>query len=77
MPVYIYECKQCGIEVEAVQSIEAGAPKCETCGVGMTKKPTHPAIIKVVGQGGYPTRSKGYKEGYSKEYLKSLTPRTQ
>ncbi len=71
MPVYLYGC-ECGKEIEIVQGIGEKAPLCPDCGVGMIKKPTHPAIIKVIGQGGYPTRSKGYKEDYSKEYLKSL-----
>ena len=75
MPVYEYEC-ECGNEVELIQGIDYASPKCKKCGAGMARKPTRPASIRVLSKGGHPARSKGYKEGYSKEYLKSL-PETQ
>ena len=54
-----------------MQPIGAEAPECEKCGAGMVKRPTRPAII-VMRDGMTPLRSKGYKEGYAKEYRKSL-----
>lgn len=70
-PIYVYECKVCGSAVERIQGIDGESPVCE-CGAGMVKKPTRPAIIRVLGQGGYPVRSKRYKEGYSAEYLQDI-----
>ena len=70
MPLYIYQCDKCVLEIEKVQEINKKAPCCPNCGAEMHKKPTLPAMVKIKGTGGYPIRSKGYKEGYSKEYLK-------
>lgn len=70
MPIYILKCEECGRKVERIQGIVGEIPLC--CGKTMTKLPTLPAIIKIIGESGVPARSKGYKEGYSKEYLKSL-----
>lgn len=71
MPIYEYRCNKCECEITELQEIGKEAPKCLKCGVRMTKKPTHPAIIRVF-SGGYPVRSKGYKEGYSKEVLRDV-----
>ncbi len=76
-PVYIYECKHCGVEREEIRSMEGDTPRCSRCEGDMTKKLTPPAIIKVINSGGYPVRSRGYKDGYSKEYLKDNPPSTE
>ena len=74
MPLYIYKCDKCVLELEKVQGINGEAPHCPNCGAEMHKKPTFPVMVKTKGMGGYPIRSKGYKEGYSKEYLKDVSP---
>ena len=73
MPVYDYFCK-CGCEKTEIQAIGAEPPKCPTCGGDMNKKVSSPAIVRFLWDGGYPVRSKGYKNGYSKEYLKDNPP---
>lgn len=69
MPIYIYCC--CGKEIEVIQGLDKDTLMCPDCGTEMKRLPTFPSIIVVKGTGDVPTRSKGYKEGYSKEYLKS------
>ncbi len=65
----IYEYKHCGIELELYQTIGSEPPKCEKCGDIMNKKFSIPSLLRTKTNGIIP-RSKGYKEGYSKEYLK-------
>ncbi len=69
MPIYIYKCEQCGSTPEVMHSIDGESPLC--CAKPMLKLPTLPAIIKVEHQGNR-VLSKGYKEGYVREYQKSL-----
>ena len=52
--------------------MEKANPDCDKCGGRTVKKITSPAVIKVMGPGHIPVRSKGYKEGYSKEYLRDV-----
>jgi len=75
MPIYLYKCEVCGSKVEMVQGITGAVPFC--CGKSMTKLPTSPAIIRIKGMGGKLARNRGYKEGYSKEYLRDVSPETQ
>ncbi len=75
MPIYEYECPQCHIELEKVQSMDAASPKCEKCGRATVRRISPPALIRIEWNGVLP-RSKGYKEGYSKEYLKDVPPST-
>ncbi len=72
MPIYLYSCVKCGAELELIQGIDDKSPLC--CGEPMKKKPTFPAIVKVKGMGGVKTLSKGYKEGYAKDYQKDVPP---
>ncbi len=73
MPLYEYQC-ECGETLEVIQTIGSDAPKCPTCGGGMTKRFAPPAIIRLLDEYGHPIRSKGYEEGYSREYLKDVPP---
>lgn len=49
MPIYIYKCDKCVLEIEKIQGINDNAPNCPKCGVSMTRKITCPAIYKVGG----------------------------
>lgn len=77
MPIYEFMCENCGFQDEKLQKIGEETPQCPKCGVGLIKKLTYPALVKVKGTGGYLVRSKGYKEGYSREYLKDNPPEAQ
>jgi len=70
MPIYRYKCEKCESVVELVQGLTGVTPLC--CGRAMVKQLTAPAIITIKDKGGTRTYSKGYKEGYSQEYLKSI-----
>lgn len=69
MPIYEFIC-ECGCEVEKVQAIGIEPPTCPQCGGAMQKKFSPTANLKIKWDG-ITLRSKGYKEGYKKEYLKS------
>ena len=70
MPLYDYYCEECGSKKEVLQSFSGEVPLC--CGQPMSKLPTYPAKIDVRIKGGTRTHSKGYKEGYYKEYQRRL-----
>ncbi len=75
MPVYQFKC-ECGNKTETIQPLDWQPPKCEKCGAVMVKELTAPTLIQIKHKGGYPIRSKGYKEGYSKEVLRDVLPET-
>ena len=56
MPLYDYLCSRCGAEAEMLQQIGDAPPIC--CGEGMGKRPTYPAMTKIKGEGGFPSRRK-------------------
>lgn len=58
MPIYEYKCDKCEYEVDELQQIGGEAPLCSECGAEMRKKPTYPAMVKIKGMGGYPSRRK-------------------
>lgn len=65
MPIYEYQCEKCkGIE-EKIVPIDTEAPTC--CGASMFKRPTFPVMVKIKGEGGYPSRRK---------FLKGSAPNT-
>ena len=70
MPLYVFEC--CNGEMEVIQGIDKDTPLCPDCGAKMRKLPTYPAIIRINMDGGVRVHSKGYKEGYAKEYQRRL-----
>ena len=55
MPVYEYKCSECGYETEVLQTNYADV-MC--CGKPMIRKISPPAMIKIKGEGGYPSRRK-------------------
>ena len=69
-PIYQYQC--CGKEIEVIQGRDKENPLCPECGAKMKSVFTAPSLITIKGKDGTRTYSKGYKEGYSKEYLRSI-----
>ncbi len=69
MPIYEFVCEKCGSTLEKIQAIGAETPIC--CGGVMGIKPSPIAILVLKDEDGYRIRSKGYKDDYKKEYLKS------
>lgn len=59
MPLYDYHCPLCGSETSVVQPYTAPNPSC--CGYPMAKYPSAPAMVKIKGEGGYPSRRKFVK----------------
>jgi predicted nucleic acid-binding Zn ribbon protein len=57
MPIYSMMCPNCKDEKDVFQ--QTGKPMlCKECGIEMVKLPTYPAMVKVKGSGGYPSRRK-------------------
>lgn len=55
MPIYEYECEQCGASVEAFQKMsDPPLERCERCG-GRLRKVLHPVAIHFKGSGFYTT----------------------
>lgn len=61
MPIYVYKCTVCGAEDEVLLSRVVNILPCSQCGEMSLKQPTFPAMIKVKGEGGYPSRRKFVK----------------
>ena len=59
MPIYRYKCIKCNFELEIVQVLGATTPS--HCGEKMIQLPTFPAMVKIKGEGGYPSRRKFVK----------------
>jgi putative FmdB family regulatory protein len=38
MPIYEFECEECGSRFEELVSADAGAPSCPACGSGRTRR---------------------------------------
>ncbi len=60
MPLYLLGCHTCDVEVEKIMGMEETA-LCPKCGAEMRKLPTYPAMVKIKGEGGYPSRRKFVK----------------
>ncbi len=57
MPIYEYICPDCGYETEVIQ-YGMEVKDCVSCGIPMERRFTSPAMIKIKGAGGYPSRRK-------------------
>ncbi len=63
MPIYEYECENCGARFERIQSIKAEPVRqCPECS-GVVHKVLHPAGIIFKGSGWYITDSKKSQSG--------------
>src|SRR5205823_296612 len=59
MPIYEYECKNCGKRFEKMQSITAEPlTECMICGGGPVRRVLHPVGVIFKGSGWYITDSK-------------------
>ena len=56
MPIYGWKCNRCGVTMETYTAIGGDTPI--HCGEPMSKMPSFPAMVKVKGDGGYPSRRK-------------------
>jgi len=70
VPIYEFWCEKCECIIERIQTVGAKTLVCPKCDGVMQKKCGSIAIFKMPVDG-ITSRSKGYKEGYKKEYLKS------
>ncbi len=59
MPIYPYRCPKCGRDTELIQQMGALPPVC--CESFMERIPTFPGLVKIKGEGGYPSRRKFVK----------------
>jgi len=55
--LFDFECDKCQI-VKEVLIRNDETPSCPVCGRKMRKLPSYPALVKVKGSGGYPSRRK-------------------
>tara|TARA_R110001592_G_scaffold355031_1_gene655257 strand:- start:37475 stop:37771 length:297 start_codon:yes stop_codon:yes gene_type:complete len=56
MPIYEYQCQDCGKELEALQKIsDAPLVKCPECGAAALKKKVSAAAFRLKGGGWYET----------------------
>ena len=72
MPLYDYECNKCGRPVEIYKPMGELPPIC--CGVAMAQQFKVPPTIRMTNERGRISRSKGYKEGYAKDYYRDVRP---
>lgn len=56
MPIIPYRCEKCKKTLDLVQLGNTLVPNC--CGMPMKRVITYPAMIKIKGSGGYPSRRK-------------------
>jgi len=55
MPIFDIECDKCHIVKEILISNNE-IPVCPICGGEVRKLPSFPAVVKIKGSGGYPSR---------------------
>lgn len=60
MPLFDYQCNKCQI-VEEILIRNDETPSCPVCGGEMRKLPSYPAMVKIKGSGGYPSRVKQFR----------------
>ena len=71
MPIYEYQCKKCGVTVEAMQKLtDKPLTKCRECGGRLEKLLSAPAI-QFKGSGWYVTDYAGKKAGAKEEGKKA------
>ena len=58
MPLYDFHCPNCGYETEVLQFSLTEVVTCIECGEIMERKPSLGIMVKMKGEGGYPSRRK-------------------
>ena len=58
MPLFDYHCKECGYDEEVLIGTQSRMVSCDECGARMTQKFPGNQMIKMKGEGGYPSRKK-------------------
>lgn len=61
MPLYDFMCDNCNLIKEVLLPTAKGGFRCPICSTKMRKLPPFPAMVKVKGSGGYPSRRKMVK----------------
>jgi putative FmdB family regulatory protein len=77
MPIYEYQCQECGHELEALQKMsDAPLTECPACGKPALKKKISAAGFRLSGGGWYETdfKSGGKKNIAEKESMSSTPP---
>jgi len=64
MPLYDFKCPGCGSEMEVLNKTEV---ICE-CGSQMERKFSNPPMVKIRGEGGYPSRRKQVRNTTSRNH---------
>jgi len=59
MPIFDYRCEECGYVKEVIDTGEKKTPLC--CGQLMKRMLHFPVMVKIKGEGGYPSRRKFIK----------------
>jgi len=65
MALYDYKCSKCGSEMEILNPV--GVVRCP-CGNEMERKFTNPPMVKIRGEGGYPSRRKQIRNTTSRNH---------
>lgn len=60
MPLFDCTCNKCG-QTREVLVWSKDIPTCPDCGGELTKLPSYPAMVKIKGWGGYPSRRRMIK----------------
>lgn len=64
MPVYEYQCKNCGQRFEKIQPVTADPlTECEICGQGPIRRVLHPVGVIFKGSGWYVTDNRNSSKG--------------
>ena len=58
MPLYDFQCNNCGFIEEALLPMAQDSRLCPKCGGEMKRLPSYPVMVKIKGMGGYPARRK-------------------
>jgi len=66
MPIYEYQCQECGKQIEVIQKHDEKPPKCARCGTEMKKLMSDTSFI-LKGTGWYKTDYKDKKPSSKKK----------
>jgi len=70
MPIYDYKCDGCGYSLEKFAQIYDANPICPECEATMRKVVGSNIMVKIKGEGGYPSRRKQIRNTTSRNHPK-------